>query len=75
MGLVIEAEVLGPGPHKIASLDRPWWCLSPRLTSAEEYFKELSKQCLSSESDGAKQKAHREEEIQNLKTALKELEE
>lgn len=45
------------------------------LTSAEEYFKELSKQCLSSESDGAKQKAHREEEIQNLKTALKELEE
>lgn len=45
------------------------------LTSAEEYFKELSKQCLSSESDGAKQKAHREEEIQNLKTALKELDE
>jgi len=45
------------------------------LTSAEQYFKELSKQCLSSDSDAAKQKAHREEEIQNLKTALKELEE
>lgn len=45
------------------------------LTSAEQYFKELSQQCLSSDSDAAKQKAHREEEIQNLKTALKELEE
>eukprot|EP00438_Fugacium_kawagutii_P004892 Skav229205 [mRNA] locus=scaffold2439:65743:70530:+ [translate_table: standard] len=43
------------------------------LASAEEYHQELAKQCLSSESDAAKQKAHREEEIENLKTALKKL--
>ena len=48
--------------------------LSPRLESAEQYHKELAGQCLSSDSEAALQKAHREEEIQNLKTALKELE-
>ncbi|CAK9060992.1 Uncharacterized protein SCF082_LOCUS32032 [Durusdinium trenchii] len=44
------------------------------LESAEQYHKELAGQCLSSDSEAALQKAHREEEIQNLKTALKELE-
>ncbi|CAE7451222.1 unnamed protein product [Symbiodinium sp. CCMP2592] len=47
--------------------------LETQLDSANKYFEELAKQCLSDESDAAKREALRQQEIQNLKTALKEL--
>ena len=46
----------------------------PRLTQAQEYFEGLEKRCKSPESEEAKAKAWREKEIENLKTALKQLE-
>ncbi|CAE7537639.1 unnamed protein product [Symbiodinium microadriaticum] len=47
--------------------------LETQLDSANKYFEELAKQCLSDESDAAKREALRQQEILNLKTALKEL--
>ena len=47
--------------------------LQTQLDSANKYYEELAKQCLSDESDAAKKEALRQQEVQNLKTALKEL--
>ena len=47
--------------------------LQTQLDSANKYYEELAKQCISDESDANKREALRQQEIQNLKDALKEL--
>mmetsp|Transcript_53713 Transcript_53713/g.100655 ORF Transcript_53713/g.100655 Transcript_53713/m.100655 type:complete len:652 (+) Transcript_53713:67-2022(+) len=47
--------------------------LQTQLESANKYYEELQKQCISDESDANKKEALRQREIENLKTALKEL--
>ena len=47
--------------------------LKTQLDSANKYYEELKKQCISDESDANKREALRQQEILNLKSALKEL--